>query len=115
MTIIAEIASVYVLITSIKEVPLNMAVFFSMIAFDTALVIHLVIKFMSLPYTESKKALLNIGLKTSKNPSSKWFVRYVKSCARIKLFMFDGNFYDKATSIIVWQFCVETLVSLLLI
>lgn len=113
-TIIAEVSSLYVLITSLKQLPLEVAIFYLTIAFDFGVGIHVLGTYLSIPFLEGEEFRKNVT-REWRAPPTKWFSRYLKSCPAIRLSMGDGSFYDSATSLVIWQFCVDQLVSLLLI
>lgn len=73
-------------------------------------VIHYYFKLVSYPDIKSDK-LRN----TWKQKKDKWVRAYLRSCHPIKLSLGDGTFFDKMTSLKIWQFCIETLVDILLI
>jgi hypothetical protein len=40
-------------------------------------------------------------------------VRFLRSCSPLKLSMGDGTFFDRLTSLVIWEVCVGLLVNLL--
>lgn len=111
--IIAETTSLYVLTTSSSKVTVPILEFFIMIGADFFGVIHVVYRILSLPHLSSKKLIRNAKL--VQKGDSPWFTRFLKSCSPLKIGMGDGNFFDRLTPFVIWQFCVDMLVNMLLI
>jgi hypothetical protein len=109
-TMMAEIASLYVLITSSHQLPLPAALFFLVVAIDFAIFIHVIFKSLCRPYLASVAFLKHVG-KLGKR--DKYLVRFLRSCSPLKLSMGDGTFFDRLTSLVIWEVCVGLLVNLL--
>lgn len=112
--IIAETTALYVLTTSSSKLPVAILGCFTMIGADFVGVIHVIYRILGLPYLSSKKLIGNVKL-CQKGGNSAWFKRYLKSCPPLKIGMGDGTFFDRLTPIVIWQFCVDRLISMLLV
>lgn len=112
--IFAEIASLYIMITSVNHLPITVFAFFFMVANEVSTVIHVVFKSLSTPYTKSTQ-FVNEVLRRDKREISKWTNKFLKSCSPCKILMGDGSHFNSISSLIIWQFCVEMLITLLLL
>lgn len=112
-TILAVVASFYILLTSLKIIPIAVAIFFAVIAFDFSFAIYFLFKKVSYSYVQSESLLQKV--KKADEFKSKRVAAFVKSCSPLKLAMGDGNFFDETTSLVMWQFCIDQLITLLLI
>lgn len=110
--VLAVVSALYIFLTSLKKIPIFVAIFFTMIAFDYLFVIHYLFKKVSIPFVQSNEFLKRFK---NRKVKSKWCTVFVKSCSPIKLGMGDGNFFDRLTSLVTWQFCVDKLVTPLFI
>lgn len=100
----------YLLITSAHVVPLPVLILFSIIAFDFFFAVHGVFKIVSYPYTKSLDffQLVKVGNYT------KYELRYIKSCPPSKLSLGNGGFFDRLTSLVIWQKCIDYVIMFLL-
>lgn len=110
--ILAVITSYFILLTSLDKVPGPVAIFFALMAFDFTFVIHFLFKKVSIPCVESGELLEKLK---SNERKSKWFTAFVRSCSPIKLSLGDGGFFDRLTSLVIWKFCMDQLITILLL
>lgn len=108
--ILAEVTCLYMTLTSRDVLSPPGFFMFALIGNNMVFVIHYYFKLVSYPDIKSDK-LRN----TWKQKKDKWVRAYLRSCHPIKLSLGDGTFFDKMTSLKIWQFCIETLVDILLI
>ncbi|OXA54630.1 hypothetical protein Fcan01_11367 [Folsomia candida] len=62
-------------------------------------------------YLASVKFFENMKSLRSRNP---WFKKFLTSCPPLKVGMGDGKFFDGLSAFVIWQFCVDRLINLLL-
>ncbi|OXA62690.1 uncharacterized protein LOC118433875 [Folsomia candida] len=104
-----EITSLYLVINSIHELPTPVAMFFIILAMDFFVVIHLLFKSLCRPHLASVE-LVN---KAKMAKRGKWLDKYLKSCVPLELSMGGGCFFDRLSSFVIWKFCVDQVVNLL--
>lgn len=109
---LATVVSLYMVLTSLKNVPGPVAVTFIGIAFDFTFVILVVFKRVSLPYSASEEFLLK-AKPFSMTVRNSWLRRYIRSCTEAKLKLGDDGYFDKLTSLVIWQLCVDNLITVL--
>lgn len=109
-TTLAEIFSLHILITSHHVLPSLLLLFFSVAGIYFGLMIQIIFKIISYPYVKSKR--MTNSKKRCRNRIAR---SYVRSCSPIKLFLGDGRFFDKLTSMEISLFTVDKLVTLLLL
>jgi hypothetical protein len=110
---LALVSSLYICITSMRKVPVAVAGFFLALAFDFSFIVHVPFRKLSLPLTESQE-LMHLAKMSGRQ--GKWMRAFMRSCTPIKLSLGDGgNFFDKLTSLVIWQFCVDLLITILLV
>lgn len=105
----AVIASLYTLISSLQELPIPVTAFFVIILFEFVVVIHFMFKMLADPYLRS----LDFVREMKGRRNGKWFKRFLKSCAPLKLAMGGGSYFDRLTSLVIWGHCVDMVVTLL--
>ncbi|OXA44836.1 hypothetical protein Fcan01_20942 [Folsomia candida] len=110
--IISQTISLYVIIASLENISFGVASFFFLIGLDFFLIIHVTLHSQSKPYVVSVKFFEN--MKTLRLKSA-WFKKFLKSCPPLKVGMGEGKFFDELTSFIIWQFCVDRLINMLLL
>lgn len=108
-TILAEMFSLHVLITSSHVLPAPLILLFSIVGIYFFLTIQIIFKVLSYPYVKSK-CMINSG----KRCSNKSVRVYVRSCSPIKLSLGDGGFFDKLTCCQISLYTTDKLVTLLL-
>ncbi|OXA42579.1 hypothetical protein Fcan01_22435 [Folsomia candida] len=91
-------------------IPVPVLIFFLAIAVDFWIIIHAVFKVLSYPYVESLEFIHLVN----KGKCSKWEGRFIKSCPPSKLSLGDGGFFDTLTSLVIWQKCIDFLITFLL-
>ncbi|OXA61313.1 hypothetical protein Fcan01_01615 [Folsomia candida] len=102
-----EITSLYLVISSIHEMPPPVAIFFIVMVMDFFVVIHLLFKALCRPYLASVEFVNRAKMKKR----GKWFDKYLKSCVPLELSMGGGCFFDRLTSFVIWKFCVDQVVN----
>lgn len=107
---VAESIALFLLITSSNIIPVPVLIFFLAIAVDFWIIIHAVFKVLSYPYVESLEFIHLVN----KGKCSKWEGRFIKSCPPSKLSLGDGGFFDTLTSLVIWQKCIDFLITFLL-
>lgn len=112
LTIIAEISALYVMIISSNHLTVDAAMFFVLMGVDYFIVIHVVLRALSKSYVTSVKFIQSMKRLHKRDP---WFKKFLRSCPSLKVGMGDGKFFDGLTSLVIWQFCVDRLISLLLL
>ncbi|OXA46206.1 hypothetical protein Fcan01_19286 [Folsomia candida] len=108
--IAADTVSHYILITSYDKIPLSILFLFVIIALDCVILIHVMFNMLGKPYTTSCDF---IEFMKSRN-GPKWVKRFMRSCHPSKLTMGDGTFFDRSTSLVIWQKGIDYLITLLL-
>lgn len=106
---LAEITSLFLVISSIHELPLAVAMFFMALAIDFFVVIHVMFKSLCRPYLAS----VEFVKRAQRKRNGKWLNKYLKSCTPLKLSMGGGCFFDRLTSFVIWKLCVDQVVNLL--
>jgi len=106
------VVSMYIIIRMYNSIPFALYVFFILAGADAASLIHMQFKLLSDPCIKSQE-LLN-QLKQLPNGGTTWARAYTKSCSRYQVKIANGRFFDKRTSFVVWQFCVDRLVMCLI-
>lgn len=109
---IAEVTILYALITSGTVIPPTVAALFAVIALDFFLIIQIVFKMLRRPYVASMVFKQKVDTLEKRG---RWFNRFMKSCSPVKVPMGDGNFFDRKSSIVIWNVCINQLVALLLL
>lgn len=109
--ILAESVALYVLFNSFaKIIPRVVILIFLIVAMDMFIVILTLFKVLARPLATSCALL-----RTVKNVKmSKYMRTFVRSCPPSKLRNGNGKYLDKMSSLIVWQTCVDLLITLLL-
>ncbi|XP_035716515.1 uncharacterized protein LOC118439372 [Folsomia candida] len=110
--IVGETASLYVLLTSTKILPLPVLAFFVIVAVDLFVVIHVIFHSLSDLFEVSVGFLDEMKL-YHKFGNRKWFKKFLKSCPPLKLTIGDGQYFDRMTALGIWQYCVDQLITLL--
>lgn len=100
----------YVLITTTPDVPLPVIILFWMVAVQMVAIIVVPFKMLANPFVRSVGLLKYLQLMTG----SAWAKRFVRSCPPSKFTLGDGNFFDRATSLVIWRKCVDVLITFLL-
>lgn len=109
--VMAEVLSLYILITSWKPIPITVAVFFTLVAFDFSVVINYILNDLS-RYFVASVGYIETVKRSAKG--TKWSNGFLKSCPPLKFPVGDGTFFDKMSSLNIWQTCINHLVTLLL-
>ncbi|OXA62430.1 hypothetical protein Fcan01_00971 [Folsomia candida] len=112
LTILSEILSLYVIITSWKNLSFGVSAFFCLMGINYFLIIHVTLDSLKKSYVATVNFSKNVKSLRSQNA---WFKKFLTSCPPLKVGMGDGKFFDELTSFIIWQFCVDTLINLLLL
>ncbi|OXA38643.1 hypothetical protein Fcan01_26586 [Folsomia candida] len=107
---VAETVSLYVLVTSHDRFPIIILLMFLMVALDCFVVIHSVCKIVAKPYSKSCNFIEFMKIRNL----SKWVKYFMRSCRPSKFSMGDGTFFDRLTSFVLWQKCIDLLITLLL-
>lgn len=107
----AEIMSMYILSTSFNQLTLPIRVFFLVVWVDFFFDIHVLIKCLSLSHLCSELFVKNMKGRTR----SAWGKRFIRSCSSLRISLGGGNFFDGVTSLVIWQFCVDRVINLLLV
>lgn len=103
--------TLYVLITSIDQIPVMIVVLFSAMAVNGFIVICVIYKILSYPLIASNRYL---GLMKQKK-ASKCVTRFMKTCPPAKISMGDGKHFDKLASFVVCRQSIDLLISFLLL
>lgn len=108
-----ETMALYVLTTSRTILPLPVLVLFVIGGLDFFVMIHVVFRILCWPYVSSSRLIDKVKLYARRgNPA--WLKRFVRSCPRLKIQVGDGTVFDRLTSCVIWQFCVDALIDILL-
>lgn len=110
LVILSEIVSIYILSTSANNLTLPIAIFFLVVWIDFSVDVHVLIKCLSLSRLCSERFVRNMKSRTR----TAWGKRFVKSCPYLRISM-GGNFFDRLTSPMIWQFCVDRVINFLLV
>ncbi|CAL8130034.1 unnamed protein product [Orchesella dallaii] len=117
--IMAVIISVFTLISVGTEVFLPRFILHSLNGFDTAILLLVCNTIMGQMHsaskqfcTKNKDQILSNKL-ASKH--TKWIQRYLKSCAFLKCNVGDVNFIEELTPLVMLNFCINQIVSLVLL
>ncbi|XP_035708210.1 uncharacterized protein LOC118435850 [Folsomia candida] len=117
-TMVGEVSALYIIISSWAHLPVEAILLFLLLSLDFFVVIHIMLHSLSLPNTASIEFLKNGGkiLKLQKIGRKDCFLlrKYLRSFPPLKVGMGGGKYWDKRTSLTVWQFCVDRLINLLL-
>ncbi|XP_035713115.1 uncharacterized protein LOC118437830 [Folsomia candida] len=111
LCIVCQVISLYVIITSWANISLGVFAFFYLMGFDFFIMIHVTLHSQSKSYVASLKFAENMKSLQSRNP---WFRKFLKSCPPLKVGMGDGKFFDALSAFVIFQFCVDRLINLLL-
>lgn len=106
------ITSFYMVVTSLRVVPTPIALEFIILSVNSFVVIIDAFKRLSVPYLKSQEFLSKQKVFSSKD---KWFRRFLKSCQEAKLNLGENGFFDRLTSLVIWHFCIDNLITLLLV
>ncbi|OXA44771.1 hypothetical protein Fcan01_20892 [Folsomia candida] len=106
-----EIESLYAIIMCRDKLPLPILLLFAMALIDFFLVIHVFLRALSKPYVSSVEFVSNFN---RLGGMDEWRRKFLKSCQPVKVAMGDGNYFDGLTSLVIWQFCVDTFISIVL-
>lgn len=106
----AESVALYILLTSVKRLTIFVIILFIIIAFDIVIVIYIVFKIMSRPYIKSRK-LLHFMRHGTRWRFNAWLKRFSKSCPPLKLCNGGGKFFDRMSTILIWQSSVDLLIT----
>ncbi|XP_035710726.1 uncharacterized protein LOC118436527 [Folsomia candida] len=109
-SITAEVASIYALIRSSHELPAPVFGLFCTVATTFSIFIQVGLKVVAYPNLRSNKLR-----DTWKSQMNKWLKMYLRSIKPLKLSMGDGTFFDQLTSLKIWQFAIQQLITLMLI
>ncbi|XP_035711382.1 uncharacterized protein LOC118436855 [Folsomia candida] len=112
LSIMCQIISLYVIITSWEKISFGVSAFFYLMGIDFFVVIHITLHSLSKSYVVTVKFAKNM---TSLRSQNAWFKKFLRSCPPLKVGMGDGKFFDGLTSFIIWQFCVDRLINMLLL
>lgn len=112
--ITAETTSLYVLASSMHKLTIPIILFFAVGGFDYFVAIHVVFKCLSLPHQRSLKFINEMRCVMVKN-GGRWGRRFMRSCPPVKVSMGDGTFFDRLTPVVIWQFCVDRVINMLLV
>ncbi|OXA63561.1 uncharacterized protein LOC118433884 [Folsomia candida] len=112
LSIVSEILSLYVIITSWNNLSFGVSAFFCLMGMNYFLIIHITLDSLSKSYVATVKFSKHMKRLRSRNA---WVKKFLASCPPIKVGMGDGKFFDGLTSLIIWQFCVDRLINLLLL
>ncbi|OXA55628.1 hypothetical protein Fcan01_09085 [Folsomia candida] len=105
-----ESCAIYILMKSGELIPLPIFVLLSIAAIDYLIVILGIFKIGSNPYVKSMRFIQL----TKTNKLSKYEVAFIKSCPPSKLSLGDGRFFDRLTSFVIWQKCIDWIITFLL-
>lgn len=108
---LCESFALFLIITSSRIVPLPVLTLFCLVVVDFGIVIQAVFKILSYPYVKSVEF---IGL-VEMARYSKSEHRFIQSCPPFKLSLGDGGFFDKLTAFVIWQKCIDLLITFLLL
>ncbi|CAL8135913.1 unnamed protein product [Orchesella dallaii] len=119
LLIIAFIISVFMLISLGSNGTLPELILFGLCGFDGAIVLLVCNTLMGQIYSGSKqfrtKIKEHILSNQVLNKQRKWTQRYLKSCAVLKCNIGDVNFIEELTPLVMIDFCINQIVSLLLL
>jgi hypothetical protein len=116
--VISEAGSLYFIITSVNHVPFFMILLFSSQAIDFFITIHVLFKLASFPCTKSCDFLESMKRRNNSRwgkMNYKWMKRFLKSCPPSKLSMGNGQCFEQLTSFVIWDTCINILITLLLL
>lgn len=108
--IMGQVSCLYMVLTSWASLPYLAVCMFAVFGNNLFFHIHYFIKILSSPYLKSRE-FVSMG----RQQRNKWMQTYLRSCYPIRLSMGNGTFFDKLTSLNVWQFCIDRLVTILLL
>ncbi|OXA45975.1 hypothetical protein Fcan01_19339 [Folsomia candida] len=103
----------YVILTSSDQVPLPILALFSIVAVDCIVIIQFLFKIFSFPYTKSVD-LINVARRGIQKVS-RWEMKYIMSCAPLKVWLGNETFFDRSTSLSIFKIALDLLVTLLLL
>lgn len=110
-TIVAEVASVYIVLSQSGKLPHHVIMPYLILAVDISIFIHFIFKKVSGPHIDSAEL---IQFTKGKYARDTWGRRFVRSCPSVKVKIADGHFFDKTTSLMIWDFCIDYVITLLL-
>ncbi len=109
-----HILSLYACLHFGNELPLPMIISFGLGVLNAGIVVIFFYSNLAKVFTTSKYAL-EIKLKCGKSEMSPWFQRFLKSSRIVKISIGDTNFVEPLTPLTVEQFCIEQVISLILV
>ena len=117
ISIVCLIFPSYLVISSWDQIPSLIYLVLLITSIDAGIGIQIWLKIISFSYKESQILVRNCRrIKMGKRGNeNKWFKRFVKSCWPCKLMIGDGRFVDECTPLVVFDFCISSLASLLLV
>lgn len=110
---IGQISSLYIIITSWSHVSAGLMLLFVLLVVDFFSIIHMFLN--SLSYSHVASARLIKTVKRSKKWGNMGCRKFLSLCPPLKVGIGDGKFYDKLTSLTIWQFCLDRVINLLII
>ncbi len=110
----AQVTTLYMVLTSLKLIPIGAGLLFIVVAIDTFIIIQVVFKILSVPYLSSVEFVTIAKTLANKRRDAKWANRFLKSCAPLKIAMGDGNFFDRLSPFVIYKVCVDQVIALLL-
>ncbi|OXA54194.1 hypothetical protein Fcan01_11561 [Folsomia candida] len=87
LTMLSEITSLYVIITSWENISFGVSAFFYLMVIDYFVIIHITLHSLSKPYVVSVKLAKNMKSLRSQNA---WFKKFLTSCPPLKVGMGDA-------------------------
>lgn len=110
-----QISSLYIIISSWSKLSANVALFFLLMVIDFFAVIQFMFHSLSYSHVASVKFVKNARRISNQIGRDTWFRKFLRSCAPLKVGMGDGKYFDELTTFVIWQFCVDRLINLLLL
>ncbi|OXA61996.1 hypothetical protein Fcan01_00121 [Folsomia candida] len=104
----AEVTTLYVFMTA-QNLPYAVVVYMGAMATNMFILIQVVFRALSVPYLTSRKFARCQG-----QPRGKWLSKFLRSCSPLKVSVGDGNFFDRLTSLVISNMCLDMLITLLL-
>lgn len=107
--LLCESFALYLVLTSMFVIPVPILVLSLGVAVEMSIIIGL-FRMMANPFVKSEKLLKYLQILNG----PRWVKRFVMSCPPSKMILGDGNFFDKATSLVIWRKSVDLLITFLL-
>lgn len=107
---LCESFALYLVLTSTSVVPVPIFMLSLVVAIEMSIIIIGLFKMMANTFVKSENLLK--FLQSMNGP--RWVSRFIRSCPPSKLILGDGNFFDRATSLVIWRKSVDLLITFLL-